>query len=144
MKEKAPALLHSRGDLFGPLTNNGGDEEFDCRKLSSLSLVMASRRTSCSGHRQAKAWFRGEQGCSCSVSSLLGRARETHSDSCVRHRGVFLLEKDVQFRHLKDSNFSEVMGLVLVHAKGSPTVASRALVHTMAAQQPTLPLLAGC
>ena len=75
---------------------------------------------------------------------MRGRERENSLTAVCIHRGVLLLEKDVHFKHLRDIAYSEAEGLILVHAKGQPDVASRALVRAMATQLPTLPLMAAC
>ncbi len=58
-------------------------------------------------------------------------------------RYVIVIEKDAIFQRLVDDGFAELVGAILVTAKGMPDMATRAFLHTMTMALPFLKPFAG-
>lgn len=58
-------------------------------------------------------------------------------------RYVIVIEKDAIFQRLVDDGFAELVGAILVTAKGMPDMATRAFLHTLTMALPFLKPFAG-
>lgn len=58
-------------------------------------------------------------------------------------RYVIVIEKDAIFQRLVDDGFAELVGAILVTAKGMPDMATRAFLHSLTTALPFLKPFAG-
>lgn len=56
---------------------------------------------------------------------------------------MIVIEKDAIFQRLVDDGFAELVGAILVTAKGMPDMATRAFLHNLATTLPFLKPFAG-